>query len=159
MKKRRSPPKKTLDCLYKRVYVGRVNDGKPTELEALRSRYEKELQDAESKVRILKAKLNALAEIERDARAPIKAELPQEYADLGVTEAILKAITELRKKYPGEALGFAVIAIKDWMLTHGFKARGEFDIAVSVTLKRLRDSGRVKYRELCKEYFYKPVEK
>jgi hypothetical protein len=160
MKKRRKPPKKNLDCLYKRVYIGRVNDGRQNDFSVLRSRFERELKDAENKVRTLKAKLNNLAELERDAKNPANDDLPKEYADLGLTEAILKSISDLVRSPQHNNIGANVAAIKQRMLAHGFFPTGQkFDIAVSVTLKRLRDSDRVTVARLGDEYFYKPVEK
>lgn len=159
----KTTPKKTkkpLDCLIKRVYIGRVKNSRNSEFAALRSRYERELAEVENKARILRAKLNNLAEAERDANAPANAELPQEYSELGLTEAILKSISELIYEPQYRDLGISVAAIKQRMLTHGFFPTGsKFDIAVSVTLKRLRDSKRVNATSLNGEYFYRPLKK
>lgn len=157
MKKRKNKRKIKLDCLIKRVYIGRVNDG--SDFAALRARYEKELAEAENRARVLKAKLSNLSESERDSRLPVKSEMPHAYADLGPTDAILRAVSELSRQREHRDLGASVFAIKDWMLKNGFRPRGhQFDIAVSVTLKRLRDSGRVKGVSLSGDNFYKPVE-
>jgi hypothetical protein len=138
-----------------------VNDGKSNDrLAVLRAKYEKELLEAQNNARILKAKLANLAELEHEARTVKLPNAPKDYAELGPTEGILRAVSELWKKARNPKLGVDVFAIKEWMLANGFKPGGfEFDVSVSVTVQRLRESGRLAVTQIGNQYYYRPKEK
>lgn len=159
-KKRINKRKKKLDLFNKRVYRKRVNnENRQDSLETLKAHYTEQIRAKENELAVLKAKLaelvgfaNELKTIERPGFKPNK------YADTGLTEAILDVVTFICKTRSNAGKGVDAARIKSHLLANGFKRTEQFSVAVSVTLGRLIESGRILVTESNGHRMYRAKE-
>jgi hypothetical protein len=152
----------SIDLFNKHGRMKGVNNKNPNDrLEILKANCEQEIRDTEEKLRQLKAKLNNLITLSQESDKLVNPQFESDkYVNFGMTEAILDAVECLKNV---SVNGVPAIKICDHLIAHGFKPSEEnphnFVIAVSVTLKRLADSGRIKRLETIGGNFFKPIYK
>jgi hypothetical protein len=153
---------KSLDLFKKHRKLKGVNNVNPNDrLEILKANYEREIQDTETKLHELKAKLATLITLAQESEKLTNPESnPDKYANKGLTDAILDAVNCLKSV---TASGATASQIRDYLIAHGFTPNEEnphnFSIAASITLKRLAESGRVHRTPLESGNYYKPVQR
>ena len=154
--------KKKLALPNRRCKVSRMNgEGDKGQLETLRAYYENEIRKKESDLATLKAKLANVGELARDAATLSNpASEPNKYSNSGLTEAALDALGFLWRSGRGSQLGITAAQVRDYMLAHGYapaeSSPHNFEINVSITLRRLADSGRIERAERLGRKFYRP---
>lgn len=149
--------KKTVEVFNKHVKRKRVTDGSDKTFELLKAKYDKEIQEKERELEVLKAKRAHLIEFADESKqlGDPNAE-PPKYRGLGMTEAALDAVVCLsRTLRPGKS-GVTAAEVQQYLLVHGFTATtNEFPIALAVTLKRLAESGRISSRVMLGRRLYR----
>ena len=120
-----------------------VNAKNPNDrLEILKAKCEQEIQDAEEKLRVLKAKLANLIMFTHESgkNCRIPAAEPDKYSKLGYTEAILKSIQSL---WEVRKIPVTATEIKNDLIAHGLECGSSFEVSVYTILTRLTQSGRI----------------
>ena len=136
--------KKYVDVFNKHAKRKKVSGANDNTFELLKAKYDKEIQEKERELEVLKAKRAHLIDFSHEATLLKNPELgiSNKYRGWGMTEAALDAVDRWS---PSQKPPFVTASqVKQYLLANGFTSdSNDLDIALAVTLKRLADSGRI----------------
>ena len=136
-------------------YIRCKVNGNNKSISAIRSGYLAEIEAKQNEIAVLREKLNRLAQVDKESEPLFTP--PDKYRKMGLTAAVIDAVSALHRIGAADADGVSAAQVRDFLSAHGFKEPQDFDVAVHVTLSRLssrtdervllsRESGKKRYK-------------